>query len=79
MGTEQTVLPGQIWKENDPRNERYIRTITGPEKDHEGNLFVRVRGCNKDGGHVGRSRESWAKLERFNGKRSGYSFTGVKI
>lgn len=68
--------PGQIWKENDPRIERYIfiveiRIRSGKDmREGEIDFFTCNRaGCVQRGDH-----RRTAMMSRFNGKRGGYSF-----
>jgi hypothetical protein len=68
----QKPAKGQIWKEVDPRDERYVRiervTLAG---------FPVIRKVIRQNGswiHAPRSFERFAKPERFNGKRGGYEF-----
>lgn len=64
------IRVGQIWREVDPRKERYVRVldvrggwvqISTVEKS--GNVWTRVRGTTK----------RHAAVDRFNGKRGGYA------
>ncbi len=61
---------GDIWKEVDPRFERYVRVVAWNDD------YVRIRSCTADGRFLNRrhgpaSRK--AKLARFNGKHGGYA------
>lgn len=62
---------GDIWRDVDPRFTRYVwvRSI-----GQVAALIVKVRQL-KDGDWqiAPRSRETWAMLKRFNGKRGGYA------
>ena len=61
---------GQIWREVDPRRERFVRI------EHIG-LDVGIRTVVRDGNlwfPASGSRLSDAASERFNGKRGGYEF-----
>ena len=60
----------QIWREVDPRFERYVRIVD------VGNDVI-VRSVVFDGTlwvDKPKSREAYAKLTHFNGKRGGYDF-----
>jgi hypothetical protein len=67
--TEPAV--GQIWKEVDPRKERYVRV---ERVDIETIMVRRVIRPFGSWTHAARSPERWAKASRFNGKRGGYEF-----
>lgn len=70
MSQEPAV--GQIWKEVDPRQERYLRIEHGSPF---GKVAVRTV-VKKDGRWVDApySRISYCAAVRFNGKRGGYEF-----
>lgn len=60
---------GQIWREVDPRHERYIRVESVGIED------ASVRSVIFDGTiwvDAPKSRQAFASLKRFNGKRGGY-------
>lgn len=63
---------GQIWREVDPRQERFVRI----EGEHSFGFFGVRKVVNIDGIWIDapNSRRAEAKAERFNGKRSGYEF-----
>lgn len=66
------ILAGQIWKECDPRFERFIRV----ESVGCGRRSVQTRTViERDGMWIDapNSRASYCDPERFNGKRGGYS------
>jgi hypothetical protein len=58
---------GQIWRENDPRMERYVAvTFVRPDSI----TIIRV---NADGSPYRGARHGCANPARFNGNRGGYS------
>lgn len=57
---------GDVWKEVDPRVERYVRIITVNAP------AVTLRKCDASG-HVLASRTTTANIARFSGKRGGYA------
>ncbi len=72
---------GQVWEEVDPRVERYVhvhgmhtggKSVTsGPQVPTKDNRVTIVR-CCKDGTPDPNGHFTFAKSERFNGKRGGY-------
>lgn len=60
---------GDIWKEVDPRAERYVCILSRSEH------YVRICTCDAKGRKL-RHRETAAAVERFNGKRGGYAYHG---
>lgn len=68
------VREGQIWKEVDPRFERYVRIVTVLPS---GRRSIGIQTCAENGkggwAPAPRSRHSWCDRERFNGKRGGYA------
>ncbi|MCA8250518.1 hypothetical protein LGN12_25500 [Burkholderia multivorans] len=58
---------GQIWREVDPRFNRYVEVL----EIHNGEIKS-VLICNVDPMTNQRGRKTWASKGRFNGKRSGY-------
>jgi hypothetical protein len=61
--------PGQIWKDNDPRYDRYIR-VKGVGSD-----FVRIVRVNEDGTEFTRAYSTSSSLERFRDTgRNGFTF-----
>lgn len=76
--TLATIEVGQIWREVDPRQERYVRVEgTGPTE-----IRIRTVVRNEDGAWVVKkgTRECPARRERFNGQPGGYlwvSRTGI--
>lgn len=65
---------GQIWKENDPRFENQFKLIV----DTDNSWLVRIRSCDVNGIPLQRAPARWAKLDRFNGLKMGYSFVKIK-
>lgn len=66
--TAAVTIPkvGQIWKEVDPRVDRYVMIVmVGPD-------LVRLQRCDADGNAMF-TRVTSAQLRRFNGKRGGYA------
>lgn len=63
-----TVKVGQIWKELDPRFDRYVEVLRVDEKDQRATIVL----ASRSGGHAG-TRPTKASLKRFNGKRGGYA------
>lgn len=61
------VKVGQIWKEVDPRFERYIEVIYIDDVTQK----VEIVSPAGSGGQAGR-RTTKASIKRFNGKRGGY-------
>lgn len=75
MGVSEVALPknGDIWREVDPRFERFVRI----EAIYSGRRGYQIRTVTQTEGKwspAPRSRLSYADAERFNGKRSGYEF-----
>jgi hypothetical protein len=67
-----TPAKGQIWKEVDPRFNRFVRVERVTLGGH-----VAIRTVIRDAGSwisAPRSRELLTKPERFNGKRGGFEF-----
>lgn len=62
-GTYPTI--GDVWKEVDPRFERYVRVVAVNTD------WVRLRKCAEQGWFDG-SRVSTAAITRFHGLRGGY-------
>lgn len=62
------VKVGQVWKEVDPRFERYVEVIGVDEQEQKATIMLAAR----SGDHAG-SRATKAGLKRFNGKRGGYA------
>jgi hypothetical protein len=70
----ERIEVGQIWREVDPRRERFVRVLNVSEG------VVKIRTVNPAWKHVSgrwkeayRSRPSYAEASRFNGKRGGYA------
>ena len=75
---KRTPKQGEIWKEVDPRFERYVRI----ESVGVGRRSVAIRTVTSIGGRwseVPRSRISYADPERFNGKRGGYTYHATLV
>lgn len=69
-----TIEVGQIWREVDPRFERFVRveSVAGGSRRSVGVRTV-VRFTEHSGwGYAPRSRLSYCDANRFNGKRGGY-------
>lgn len=65
------IVAGQIWKEVDPRFERYV--IIQHVGEGRRSIQVRTVTHNGKGWEVApKSKSSWCDAERFNGKRGGY-------
>lgn len=65
--------PGQIWKDNDPRYDRYV-LIKGV-----GCEFVRIVRVNEDGTEFSKGYSTSSSLERFRtAGRNGYTFVREK-
>lgn len=65
------VRKGQIWRENDPRKERYVQIVK------VGNVEAVIQTVEFDGTlwiNKPRSRETYANLARFRNGYGGYSF-----
>ena len=58
---------GQIWREVDPRFNRYVEVL----EIHKGEIKS-ILICNVDPMTNQRGRKTWASKGRFNGKRGGY-------
>lgn len=64
------IKRGQIWKENDARfPNSFKKIIEVSRKTSE----VKIRTCCNEGLFVKGSIERWFKMERFDGRGSGYS------
>lgn len=73
MMEDVTIKIGQIWKEVDPRIERYARVIE--IRTWKGSYLVKIRTVHKTHGDWAfkkHSRETYCDRNRFNGKRGGY-------
>jgi len=71
MNEPTELKTGQIWKDMDPREERFVRI----ERVSVGGALL-IRKVIKQNGswiHAPRSVERWAIASRFNGKRGGYA------
>jgi hypothetical protein len=72
------IKVGQIWREVDPRFDRYVRVLE--VTDAQRGIMVRTVYRTGTGAptsphewlFANRSRASWCDRERFNGKRGGY-------
>lgn len=64
---------GQIWKDCDPRIERYILIMDAAS---EGDWYIRT--CTIDGDRLPSARVGRARADRFNGKRGGYVYVKDK-
>lgn len=62
----------QIWREVDPRYDRYIMVLD--VKPGRRGVLVQTSERDNHGQWVPapRSRKAWCDIERFNGKRGGY-------
>lgn len=60
---------GDIWKEVDPRAERYVRVISLSTPSGK---YAFIRTCDANGVSGTRNPVREARVERFNGKRGGY-------
>lgn len=69
---EYEIRVGQVWKEVDPRFERFV-LVTDVQPGRRG-IQVQTVTFHENEGWVfaPRSRKAWCDKERFNGKRSGY-------
>lgn len=67
-----TPEKGQIWREVDPRFNRFIMVLD-VQPGRRG-VLVQTYECTNLGQWVPapRSRKAWCDIERFNGKRNGY-------
>lgn len=69
MNENRLPTPGDVWRENDPRQERYVLVVS-----YSG-AWVRIRRVNKDGSAFPRSRMTETQTRRFGGTARGkYSF-----
>lgn len=66
MSDSVEIIPGQIWKECDPRFERTV-TVVSVAGD---TVWIRSAARN------GSTRTTKASRKRFNGKRGGYRYEG---
>lgn len=57
---------GDVWKEIDPRVERYVRVVATNGE------WIRLRTCDKDGAFTS-ARVTRAAFRRFHGMRGGYA------
>ena len=77
MVDQPQVSVGQIWREVDPRCERYIRVeSTGSHVRGKHRIGIRtvVKTDNGNWFSMPGSRASFADGSRFNGKRGNYAF-----
>ena len=63
----QDVKVGQIWREVDPRFNRYVQVI---EIANQSIRPIKIATIDLATNALG--RKNWASRERFNGKRGGY-------
>ena len=63
----QDVKVGQIWREVDPRFNRYVQVI---EIANQSIRSIKIATIDLATNALG--RKNWASRERFNGKRGGY-------
>lgn len=72
--TVRTPQVGEIWREVDPRFERFARVQSDGIAGRRGVAIRTV--VYRDGRWIDAptSRSSYADLSRFNGKRGGYEF-----
>jgi hypothetical protein len=73
---ETTVKVGQIWKDNDPRQKRFVR-IVRTRQLRSGFCVVRIRRCYETGEDKPGCPETGTKIARF-GKKGVAGFTLVK-
>jgi hypothetical protein len=75
MSEQPKAEVGQIWREVDPRQERYVQVT------RVGTQMATVRKVERDAARqwdfAPKSRYAEAQLHRFNGKRGGYEFVEV--
>lgn len=66
-------VEGSIWRDVYPRFERHVR-VQGPPSGFPQTVRIRTVVKRSDGVWVlaPRSRDTYANLDRFNGKRGGY-------
>lgn len=66
---------GQIWREVDPRFDRYVMVLD--VREGRRGILVQTTERNDLGQWVPapRSRKSWCDVERFSGRRGGYELT----
>ena len=65
---------GQIWRDNDPRRDRYVRIVRVPRP---GFSLVRIRCCDERGDHMPGYPETGTNTKRF-GRKGRDGFTLVK-
>lgn len=65
---KQQPKPGEIWQEVDPRLERYIRIISVYDDVTLETVIKTDAGWRR----APRTGQRHARMDRFNGKRSGY-------
>lgn len=63
----QEIKVGQIWREVDPRGNRYVQVI---EIANWSVKSIKIAAIDLVTNALG--RKNWASRERFNGKRGGY-------
>ena len=63
----QEIKVGQIWREVDPRFNRYVQVI---EITNHSIRPIKIATIDLATNALG--RKNWASRERFNGKRGGY-------
>lgn len=74
-GADALPQVGDIWREVDPRCERFVRIESvGVVTTHSRSIGIRTV-IRRESGWIAvpRTRTSYARLDRFRGKRGGYA------
>lgn len=77
MYEHEPIKPGQIWREVDPRLERYVRVI-GITGGIRGVMIETVIKVGDAWQRKPRCGKTYCNPERFNGKRGGYSLVQLE-
>ena len=72
MTTQTAPGVGQIWKEADPRLERFVKIVG--IYPHMLRRSIAIRTVRKTDGEWEEGRLSYADQNRFHGKRGGYAY-----
>lgn len=74
MNEPSAIKVGQIWKELDPRSERFVRIVgNGSNIGHRRISIITVVHREDNWRPAPRSRITYCDERRFNGKRGGFA------
>lgn len=78
---DRQAAPGEIWRELEPRYIRYVEVL-GEDDSGERNKIVTRYFTEADGEQpelTAAAKATYAKKDRFNGKRKGYEFVAASL